>query len=113
MEYLSSAFTLRHVQEGWKRAGLYPFDPASIMRRCTTWAELTAFQGRAILNAIPQLTETARQRGEITDDDMQDAVGTSINFNEWLDQKMDRKPGSRMALSEQVLNRRRVIWLNH
>jgi hypothetical protein len=113
LQYISSAFTIKKVKDGWITSGLVPFKPIVIMQRCTTWGGLTPRQAYTILSAIPSLQQIARLHGEVDDASMQAAVGASVNFTSWLALWMGRKAPGGMPLDEQVINRRRVIWLNH
>jgi len=111
--HVSKAFTAGNISKGWAISGNYPLDHNVIMRRCTTWKQLSEKQAKAIESALPELVEQAAHLGELDDEAMQAAVGSAIDLEAWLREKsgIDRKKGK--DLKDMVTNRRRVIWLNH
>jgi hypothetical protein len=112
-QYLDDAFQARNVLLGWENTGLCPFDPEKIMSRCTTWELLTKPQADAVLAAVEKLKPCAVARGEVTDQEMQDAVGGVLNLAAWLDTHAGRHIKVGKPLEEQAINRRRAVWVNN
>lgn len=110
---IGTAFTQRHIADGWGVAGIFPLSVETIMRRCTTWAQLNSEQSDAIMRAIPLLAVKAAQHGELFDDAMQVAVGSCINFDAWMEMQSGQRAKAGRPLAELVINRRRTIWLNN
>ena len=112
-DYISRAFTSVIIKEGWKAAGLFPLDLGIIMGRCTTWRVMSASQGAAIMAAFPGLIELARQQGELSDQDLQNAVGESIDFDAWMLKHGLQSVRQNSVGPTTVLNHRRAVWINH
>lgn len=110
---LAKAFTKPAIQLGWSISGLWPYSEKTILQRCTSWNLMTAEQSTAIFAAMPKLVEVAYAKGEVTDDDMQAAVGAAIDLEAFVEQKSGRRRSRGMKLEDMVLSRRRAVWYNH
>ena len=110
---LQQAFTRHAIQEGWALAGVYPLNVIAILRRCTTYGALSHAQADALLAAVPKLVPFAIENGELSDQEMQDAVGNVIQFDEWLEAQLRRPVKRGMPLNKLVCNRRRCLLLDH
>lgn len=118
---LSKCFHERNVKKGWEVSGLWPFNQEQILSQCRSWKLLSAKSARIIRAALPALTEYAFLHGEV-DDDAMDAVLAgcvelrtimqAVNGTQAESAEKPRK-SKKMALRDQVINRRRVVWLNH
>ena len=64
---LSKAFQDDNVTQGWRKAGLVPYNSILTMQRCTTFSLMSPSQSHAITNAIGELKERAKLSGELTD----------------------------------------------
>lgn len=109
-DYISQSFTSITIKKGWKAAGLFPLDLGIIMGRCTTWRVMSASQGAAIMAAFPGLIELARQQGELSDQDLQNAVGESIDFDAWILKHGLQSVRQNSVGPTTVLNHRRVLF---
>ena len=110
---LGKAFTSVNIKSGWKRAGVYPADVETIMQRCTTWKQFSNDKAQEILSAVSKLTPEAKLTGEISDAKLQAAVGDAVDFEQWMVTRCEHYSTPKTPVEEQVLNRRRVIWVNH
>ena len=112
-EVLSSAFRITHVKRGWEGAGLWAFDKVRIMQGCSTFSSLSGVQGGAVMAAIPALIEIAAKHSQVSDDEMQTAVGPSIDLAAWSKAHGGSAKEGSKPLEDQAINRRRAVWLNH
>lgn len=112
-DILSRAFTSPNIKDGWQTAGVYPVDIEKIMFRCTTWKAFSNEQGQAILSAITKLIPKAKLTGEISDAQLQEAVGDAVDFEEWMLTHWEHYSTPKTPLEDLVLNRRRAVWVNH
>ena len=110
---LQQAFTRHAIQEGWRVAGVYPLNVIAILKRCTTYSALSQAQADALLAAVPKLVPFAIANGELADQEMQDAVGKVILFDEWVEKQLGRPVKRGMPLHKLVCNRRRCLLLDH
>ncbi len=107
---ISKPLTVGNVQQGWG----HPFDGLrKSCTRCTTWKSLSSKQALVIEQSIPSLTSITRLKGEVDDSDMQDKLSPPIDFDHWLEKDSGSVTKHGMPLEEQVLNRRRCVWINH
>jgi len=118
--FLSTAFTIPIVTAGWQRAGLHPFDAEILLSQCTSWTHLKEVQSKAAIAAIPKLMGIAISRGEMTDIDLQAAVGDVFDLSvSQLPQSTEsisntrQKAKSKKPLEKRPLNHRRAIHLTH
>ena len=112
-DMLSKAFNKDAIKKGWSTAGFVPFDVLAILRRCTTWSQLSREQADAIIGSFPELLKHAMKKGEVDDDIMQRLVGDVINFDEWVAMHSGTPTKRGIPLELQALNRHRAVWLNH
>lgn len=108
------AFAAPIIQQGWKTAGIVPFNPDTILQRCTSYSKMTADQGKCLRDMIPAVIAEASVTGEVSDKFMQDQAGDRLNFDAWRkqqhDMKLKRTPKPHHL---RVLNQRRCVWVNH
>jgi hypothetical protein len=98
---LDKTFNAKDLQHGWQLAGFCPPSYPTILSLCSAWGELGATQAQGIFSAIPPLVEIVRLRGELTDTEIQDAVGDAFDFG----------PPTVNPLG--AVNRRRSLWGNN
>lgn len=110
--YIKHAFTEHNIQEGWKISGLFPYVVTTILNQCPLSATLSQVQSAAVIDAIDKLGEKMRLNGQLTDKDMQDAVGDALNLEELI-KAHDAEASSSRPLEQLALNRRRAIILTH
>ena len=109
---LSHAFSVGNVLEGWRIAGLCPVDHRQIMRMCTAWEDIAEPASHACLRAIKELAPLMLKNGQLTDDEIQAAVGPALVLSK---RNVHDKSGKkvRLALDEMALNRRRALIISH
>lgn len=111
--YASAAFTAHNISKGWEIAGLHPFNASQIMRRAASWKDVNPISARRIMDAIPKLAKAAAYKGELTEQAMQEAVGTGLDLAQWLYGQLGHEVHRIKPVDERVLNQRRALWLNH
>ncbi len=104
-DMLSKAFNKDAIKKGWSTAGFVPFDVMAILRRCTTWSQLSREQADAIIGSFPELLKHAMKKAEVDDDIMQRLVGDVINFDEWVAMHSGTPTKRGIPLELQALNR--------
>ena len=70
-------------------------------------------QAVAIFAAISELTTRAKLTGKISDAELQGAVGDAVDFEQWMLTRCEHYSSPKKQLEDHVLNRRRVVWVNH
>lgn len=111
-ELVSSAFTDHNVNEGWEKSGLEPLEPKIMLGQCPAWKGITEAQGDAMLAAIPKLAKRVSVAGELTDKEIQEAVGTVFRFGNG-ESRPETGKKRRKELHEMTIPRRRAVWLTH
>lgn len=115
-DLLDSTFTSFNIKAGWRKSGVWPVDAVKILRQCPLYADHTRAQEEALLAAIPKLAELVKKNGQVTDREIQQAVGEAVIFTDPTSAsgKADQTPRAhRKQLHEMVINRRRALVLTH
>ena len=97
----------------WQLCGIHPLNVERILERCASWEFFSDEQRAAIVASIPALTAIVVERGEVTDPEIQHAVGPSINFVKWLTEHTGAQPKKGKALENKVQHFRRAMILSH
>jgi len=141
--YLSKSFNVMNVRKGWSVSGLFPYNKHQIFSQCTGWkSKIDSHMARMILNAMDSMIAYVQEHGELHNefivgviddkivlqqclapDDSQLVHGdvTEYDFEEEEEQQEeegednDAAGGNKQkkSLRDQVINRRRCVWLNH
>lgn len=78
---VSKVCTTRIVKEGFIKSGVYPYNANTILSGWSGYHSLPTNIATKILEIIPDLTEIAKRRGRVTDDEIESAMGHLIDFN--------------------------------
>lgn len=103
--FLSHAFTVEKVKQGWKSPGLYPYNPLKIIQKWSGFRDITELAGANILKEIPNLASIVRRNGFLTADDILSLVGdfiTTANI-----------PVTKQNLEDYQVHRWMATWLNN
>jgi hypothetical protein len=98
---MDKAFNAVDLQQGWQLAGMCPLSCETILSHCPDWKTLRTSDANRVLAAIPSLTELARLKGELTDDEIQAAIGGAVDL------------GPSIVNPLGAVNRRRCVWGNN
>ena len=79
-ELLEDAFCPHNVYPGWQKSGLYPLDASKMLLQCPALPALSVAACKQVLAAVPKLAEIVLKSGQVTDAQVQEAVGESIVF---------------------------------
>eukprot|EP00048_Salpingoeca_helianthica_P001844 m.52093 g.52093 ORF g.52093 m.52093 type:complete len:650 (-) comp11757_c0_seq1:45-1994(-) len=109
---LSTAFVKTNICNGWAATGFYPFVPKTIMAQSPAFASLTRAQGEACMAAIEKLSSHVLEKGQLTDAEMQEAVGPALVFPA---AETHTKSGKKIRTPLEKLSfpRRRAMLLSH
>jgi hypothetical protein len=72
--FLSEAYTMSRISEGWHKSGLFPYNPAKILSYWPLYRDLTADTTQGIRNIIPNLVVRGRSIGFLTDDEVKQEI---------------------------------------
>ena len=111
-ELLETAFSTHNIHKGWATAGIFPVNPSTVLGQCPRFKTLTRAQRAKIFASLPSLTALVKEHGQLTDQQIQDAVGSAVNLEELAAVNTDRKPGSK-PVHTLTFNRRRALIINH
>lgn len=99
---LSKTCTIPMVREGFVISGVYPVVKETILSQWCGWSLCTKQQAEDVLSALPTLTTIAKDKGRITDQEIEDCMGDILDFDPAL-RKLDSCP----------LNHARCVWTNN
>lgn len=109
---LSTAFQISHVQKGWRLTGLHPFDTCQIMSMSTAFTKISPAASTACRCAMEKLAPIMLQKGQVTDAEIQAAVGTALMFSVKETQNAKGKK-THKDTHEMALNRRRAVIVSN
>lgn len=112
-QIISQAFTEHNIRQGWEVAGIWPFNATKMLGQCPTLRKLKPAQVNAFLAAIPKLAVHIKHFGQLTDAQLQAAVGTAFTFETPNEVDLSGRKHRRKALHEMVINRRRALLISH
>lgn len=98
---MDKTFNEVDLQHGWQLAGLCPLSCSTILSHCPLWNSLSNSNAELVLDAIPPLAETVRLKGELTDSEIQAAVGDAVDL------------GPDKVNPVGPVNHRRCVWGNN
>jgi len=98
---MDRTFNVVDLQHGWQLAGVSPLSCSTILSHCPGWQTLRTSEANRVLAAIPSLTELVRLKGELTDVEIQAAIGGAVDF------------GPPVIKPFGAVNRRRCVWGNN
>ena len=98
---MDKTFNVVDLQHGWQLSGLCPLSCPIVLSHCPLWQTLRTSSANLILRAVPQLADIVRLRGELTDQELQDAVGAAVDL------------GPPLVNPLGAVNRRRCVWGNN
>jgi hypothetical protein len=107
----NSAFTIANIRGGWKKCGLSPFNPQTMMESYAFFEDLKSVAPNApqqVLDAIPRLAVFARDFGIISDEQMEVELGALFRQSPAFALQYARELGERAPV-----NHRRCIWLSN
>jgi len=103
--WLSTAFTVEHIQTGWKKAGAIPYDAVKILRCWPKLDTLTPDKADGIMAALPALTVLGNVQGFLRDAQLEEAVSEFVPA-ECFDNK------GKVDVHDLCVNRWRATWMN-
>ena len=109
-EALSDAFTATNIMQGWTINGRVPLDNAKLLAMCYGSGDLSDKQMAACQAAITKLAPAILENGQVTDCQIQDAVGGALQFDT-RDVFDERGRKVRKELHEMAVQRRRTVIL--
>jgi len=111
-ELLETAFNTHNIRKGWATAGIFPVNSVKVLGQCPRFKTLTAAQRAKIFAALPSLSKLVSEHGQLTDQQIQEAVGSAVNLEELAAVNTGRKPSGK-PVHTLTLNRRRALIVNH
>lgn len=112
---VSKACNMHNLRKGWELAGLWPFDSDKVFARTAAWSKLSTKQQFGIRRNLKMLAETARDLGEVPDEDLDTMLKellTDHEFNILTAQTIAEGPKVIKRSRKKPINHRRCIWLN-
>ena len=113
-DFLETSFPSYNIRQGWRVAGIWPHENRHILGRCPTFQQLDEAQREAILASISKLAPRMLANGQLTDVEIQAAVGAAVDLDGLLPVVEDDDPDARKSkkpLHQLVINRRRALLL--
>ena len=110
---LNKSFSQDAILKSWQVSGVHPLNVQRILERSASWESFSEEQRSAITASIPALTAIVAQRGQVTDPEIQHAVGPSIDFLQWMTVHTGAAPKKGKALAKKVQHYRRALIPSH
>ena len=109
---LSTAFTKGNICKSWEMAGIAPLSPLAMLRQSPALRQITKQQTAACEAAMSKLAPCMLEKGQLTEADMQAAVGPVLIFPP---PPAHDKSGRKIhkPLEKLSLNRRRAVLPSH
>ena len=98
---MDKTFNALDLQHGWRLSGICPLSFSTVLSHCPMWGTLPTSKADDVLAAILPLAEIVRLKGELTDSEIQAAVGGSVDL------------GPDKVNPMGPVNRRRCVWGNN
>lgn len=96
-DFLEKSFLSSNIRQGWGIAGIWPHVNSLILERCPTFQQLDEAQREAILASISKLAPRMLANGQLTDSEIQAAVGATVDLEGLLPAVEDDDPAARKS----------------
>ena len=115
---LSRAYVMKTVEDGWRKTGLFPYDPVVMLSHCPKYHDLNQVTSIRLINAIKELAVEAREYGELTENVMEskleDIIGKPSDYSITPEEVRNaHNRSTRKSLNDKPINYGRCVWLNN
>jgi hypothetical protein len=107
---VARALDARNIAQGWQDSGVCPLDIPKVLAQCPRFDGFSHRQSKALVAAVTPLTALMRARGQLTDEQMQEAVGDALSLADEAVVEGYYAPSS-APLHHLTMNRRRAVIL--